>query len=169
MARKLAFRPTLPDTKRANDGGQRHWSAMSGKPIPDGVLNNVPARKTRAPSQPSLLPTEAEVQKAIITYLCANPKVCLVERHNSGAVTDGNYYVQFHHIYGSMGKRVRKADICGLLRDGRMFAIEVKRPPFTGPRNEREVEQGNYLELVRSCGGIGIFAVSVDDVRKFLT
>ncbi len=59
-------------------------------------------------------------------------------------------------------------DFWGILRDGRMLAIEAKAPGFREPRTEREFKQAAFLALVRNAGGIGIFATSADDVANVL-
>lgn len=72
-------------------------------------------------------------------------------------------------VNSAPGRRGRKAnskyssvgvsDVCGLLRSGKFFAIEVK-----AGKNPPSPEQLDFLERVRLSGGIGIVAYSVDDV-----
>lgn len=118
----------------------------------------------------STVPTEAETQRAIIAYLCAHPKVTLVIRFNSGAVQSDKYYVEFSHIYsrGFKGEKMRLPDIYAMLRNGRTLWVEVKREGWSVPRDDREIEQRNFLHHVAACNGIGIFATSIDDVAAVL-
>ena len=54
MRPKRPVRMSYRDILRRNDASERFLSAMSGKPIPEGVLSNVPPAKPRArkPSSP---------------------------------------------------------------------------------------------------------------------
>lgn len=118
-------------------------------------------------------PLESDIQKAIITYLLKHPKIGLVERINSGAASGedahGNRtFVRFHKIYAH---NMRKVDIECTLKGphgGKRLVIEVKRPPWTKPRDEREREQENYINHVYSLGGYGLFACSLEQVIDYL-
>ncbi len=61
---KLSFKDQL----RQNDKSQRHYAALTGKPVPAEWLNNVPDAKPRAPRQPSLIPLEHDEQKALCAW-----------------------------------------------------------------------------------------------------
>lgn len=92
-------------------------------------------------------------------------------RQNSGAASyeakSGKYApVHFYRILTS--QPVTITDFWGILRDGRMLAIEAKAPGWKEPRTDREFKQAAFLMLVRNCGGIGIFATSADDVANAL-
>lgn len=176
MSRNFRFKPSLQDTKRASLAAMELMSHDGMSPAGREHLNRLRAetmpKQARGPRKPSTVPTEAETQRAIIAYLCVHPKIALVERHNSGAVHDAQkgYYIEFHHLYsrGFNGEKMRKPDICGMLKDGRYYAIEVKREGWTKPTDLREREQAAYLAHVRACGGIGIFACCVADVEVVL-
>ena len=175
--KKLRFKPSFQDQRRANKAALDFYAAASGRETPkeQAALHADVRDKVSRPRKArttGLLATEAEVQRAIIGYLCGHPRVALVERHNSGAVHDAQkgYYIEFHHLYsrGFKGEKMRKPDICGMLRDGRYYAIEVKRQGWRKPSDQREIEQENYLLHVRACGGIALFATCVDDVGAVL-
>jgi hypothetical protein len=161
------------DTLRANDAAQRMYANLAGKPVKEEWLNNVPLSKKRtAPvHRDGRRPLEKDIQKDIISMLRVHPKVALVEAHNSGAayMTGRNgeeFPMWFNHIYM---KGLRMPDVHATLKGGaRRFVIECKRPPFKGPRDEREREQAAYLKVINEAGGIGIFATSVDDVLNVL-
>lgn len=163
---KPKFKPSLPDTIRANNKAMDYYSLMSGKPTPDGAMREVKDKIKRGPRKMSAKPLESEPQRHIIKFLCANPMVAIVERTNSGAIQTDKYFVRFHILYSRdhKGRKMRKSDVCGMLTDGRYFAIEVKRQGWTKPKDQREQEQMNYVEYVRHCGGIGIIATCLDDV-----
>jgi hypothetical protein len=126
-------------------------------------------RTTKAP-----VPLESEIQKQIIDGLRMHPMVGLVERQNSGTAveqnTDGsNRYIKFSTVYPvADAGDMRAVDLSVTLKDGRRFAIEVKRGDWRGPTTQREAEQENYLRHIERCGGFGMFAVSWDDVARKL-
>lgn len=61
-------------------------------------------------------------------------------------------------------------DIIGLV-DGRLFAIEVKRPYIKGVQAagvETSIQVRTLTAIVRA-GGLAFFAYSVDDVKRYFT
>lgn len=166
MARKrLGFKKSLSDTLRGNDAAMRFYC---GGDAPAEVLNNLPPKRERA--APRKL--EAPVVAAISELLAVHPKVLLAVRQNSGQASyeakSGKYApVAFYRIL-THGGTVTITDFWGILRDGRLLAVEAKAPPFSAPRNDREVRQANFLALVRNCGGVALFATSADDVAEAL-
>ena len=145
------------------------YADLAGKPRMDIPVPSAP--KTRAFSKPSGVPLESEVQAAIIDGLRHHPMVGLVERVNSGAAmeyaSDGSKrIIQFVVIYAH---GLASPDVhCTLKPSGRRFVIEVKRPGWKGPRDQRELRQEAYIERVRACGGYGMFATSWDQVAAEL-
>lgn len=175
MPRPLKFRPSLPDTKRANDAAHKMYAALSGRDTPDNVMNNVPARKTRAPSQPKQTKSEADVLRECVHMLVRHDAVELVIRANSGMA--GN--VEFNHLYLPVRYRaqwpantpeVLIPDLIVLLTDGRLMAIECKEESWRRSFGEsvkavREAGQSRFLMHVQRCGGVATFATCVEDVR----
>lgn len=108
---------------------------------------------------------EADVQKTVIELLERHPKVAWVGRFNSG---------KFAKSYGGK-KRIINAnnvtgcsDVLGQLKDGRLLAMEVKKPGWKTPTDEREKAQAEFLALVDRNGGVSGFVRSVDDVLQIL-
>jgi penicillin-binding protein-related factor A (putative recombinase) len=69
---------------------------------------------------------------------------------------------------GPMSQPKGVSDILGII-DGRMFAIEMKRPGWTPPKQGTKAwihhkQQSDFLEAIRANGGIAFFAQSVDEV-----
>ena len=168
--RRVKFRPGLRQTLTAN-------AAYLGAMSPDGVLpadlqasleRTMPApKKSRA--APRAL--EAPVVAAISELLAVHPKVLFACRQNSGMASyeakSGKYApVFFYRILTHNTLTI--TDFWGILRDGRMFAIEAKAPGFKRPSGEREFRQAAFLQMVSNCGGIGIFATSADQVAEIL-
>lgn len=70
---------------------------------------------------------------------------------------------------GPMSQPKGVADILGLLPDGRMFAVEVKKPGWSPPSPTTKAyrhysNQRKFINAVNHNGGIGMFAQSVDEV-----
>lgn len=55
------------------------------------------------------------------------------------------------------------SDIIGQLRDGRLFAVEVKQPGEMPTKVQRD-----FIELVIRNGGSACWVVSVEEVAEFL-
>ena len=127
--------------------------------------------QARHKPQPSGKPLEADVVRACTELLAVHPKVLFAVRQNSGAASyeakSGRYApVWFYKVVTR--QPVTITDFWGILRDGRMLAIEAKRPGFREPRNERELRQWAFITLIRHCGGVGGFVTSVDDLERIL-
>ena len=109
-------------------------------------------------------PTEAQVQASILKYLKFHHRVIWSARFNSGAAfeesEDGSSnrrYIRFNTLAGC-------PDILGMLDDGRLIAIEVKRPSWRKPTCDREKTQEAFLDLCREHGAIALFARRIEDV-----
>ena len=103
------------------------------------------------------IPLEKDIQKAIIQFLSAHPKVSIYGRFNSGTAITGDAqgntrYTRFNSIKGF-------PDIHGMLKGGRAVYIEVKRP---GGRVSDE--QQEFIDKVAAHGAVAFIAYSVDDV-----
>ena len=114
----------------------------------------------------SIIPLEQEVQKAILTYLKNHPKVAWAARFNSGSAPligkNGRPRpVKFNNLKGC-------PDIFGQLTNGTLLAIEVKRPGWIKPKDDREFDQLTFLETVCANRGLGFFATSVAQVESRL-
>ena len=115
----------------------------------------------------ALEPSEADVQASIRQLLAVHPRVAWHGRINSGKAwlpsgKVGKFRpVQFHDVPGM-------SDLLGQLVDGRLLAIEVKRPSWRQPTDERERLQQAFLTRVCDAGGLGFFARSLEDVLVML-
>lgn len=117
-------------------------------------------------------PLEQDVIRAIKALLAVHPRVLFACRQNSGAASyeakSGRYApVKFYEIVKAP-ERVTVPDFWGLLRDGRMFACEAKRPGWTKPTDDREYKQAEFLAMVRNCGGVALFATDAEQVAEAL-
>jgi len=156
----------LRETLRENQKGLDMWAKMYGKEqtVHIGVK---PKREIKNHSDKHEL--EASVISEISKLLAHHPKVLFACRSNSGAAymmgRDGKEMpVTFNRIIRSP-VAMRISDFWGILKDGRPFSIECKRRSWTKPTDQREHEQAAFLQMVRDCGGIGIFATCAEDVK----
>ena len=172
--RRLTFRPSLAQTKRAVQRTMDLYAHCSDKPRFDVVAPAV--RPARQPAQsPKLRPQadEGEVKKAVLQYLRLCPQVVSAYLINGGTAYDANGQpVPFYRPV--KGPRVLP-DIIGHLVGGRPYAIELKREGWkmAGPDAVydgavRERAQLEYIEFIRSRGGVAGFARSVDEARAII-
>ena len=190
--RRMKFKPKLRDTMLANARALEFWagaappekakaaeefvaSALAAiPPAPKrratGVdIDSIHGTKRAAPRQ-----LEAPVVKAIGELLAVHHRVLFAVRQNTGQASfeaaSGRYQpIQFYRKL-THGKEVTITDFWGILKDGRMLAVEAKRPGWSMPGSptDTEMAQANFLALVRNVGGIGIFATSADEVAAAL-
>lgn len=105
-------------------------------------------------------PSEAAVLSAVMIRLQYDRKVAWARRMNSGAYSVGDAQSRRFVRFGFPGC----SDILGQLRDGRLLAIEVKRPS-----GRSTSAQDAFLALVRANGGISGIVRSVDDLEALLS
>ncbi len=101
---------------------------------------------------------ETDIQSAILDFLSYNK--IFAWRNNNTPVYDPT-----RKAFRAMPKGSIKgvADILGILSDGRMLAIEVKRPKCYASKVQKE-----FLTNINNNEGVGFVAKSVDDVRNVL-
>lgn len=138
-----------------------YMSTASVQPplIDQASLSASPQPKRRRPGtvrRPAI--PERDIQKAILQALSLLPIVARIERIN----------VMAGRLIGKDGKPSRfmrscrrgRVDLDGFTRDGRVIAIEVKRPQT---RTNLTIEQTEYLDAVRAAGGVAGVATSVEE------
>lgn len=96
--------------------------------------------------------SEQEIQKAIIDYLKIKRYVVFKHR-NVGIRKPNGSYIPL--AFGEKGI----SDVIACSPTGTFTAVEVKRPG-----GKASPDQLTFLEEVRSRGGVGILAFSIDDV-----
>lgn len=160
MRGRKTLREIYADTNKAD----AFYAAMHGVQPQNQAVIRAP-RKRAAPGADGM-PLERDVQKAVLGYLQLCRSVAFALRVNSGTFVergaDGKErYIQANRLIKIKGRVV---DVIGQLVNGQFFAVEVKRPGWTHPTNQREIEQKEFIDAVEANGGIGLFATSVDDV-----
>ena len=167
-------RKPLRETLAENSKAMEQLAKLSGRETPQGykalTSHELKPKRERAAPKPTGVPLEADVSKAVSQYLAMHPKVKFAVRQNSGAATmtgkgGAQIPIWFYRFAARKGVEMRITDYWGLMTDGRMFAIEVKRPGWSKPTDQREREQANFIEVV----GLGGFVTCVDDVERILT
>lgn len=144
---------------------RRAWSDYMAAPSVQPPLITAdalqkPAVKQRKTSgfakKPSLL--ERDIQKLILNALSMHPMVARIERIN----------VMAGRLVGKDGRFSRfmrscqpgRVDLDGFTKDGRVIAIEVKRPQT---RNNVTIGQTDYINAVRAAGGLAGVATCVEE------
>ena len=96
--------------------------------------------------------SEADTKRAIIQYLKIRGHLVIPYRI-AGIKTATKGWIP--------APRTVIADLLGLTKDGKFFAIECK-----SNIGRITPEQNKFLESVRSCGCVAIVARSIEDVRE---
>lgn len=170
--RRPTFRPSLAQTKRANQRAMDLYASCSDRPRFD-----VGARPARQPAQsPRPKPpgaAESDVKTAVLQYLKLSPLTAEVVLVNGGtAYNESGAPVQFYRVVKGPPVVV---DVIGHLKDGTPFAIELKREGWkpAGPDAVhggavRERAQRAYIEHIVGLGGVGGFVRSVEEARQII-
>ena len=146
-------RKTLRDTLLENQAALSMYATIAGKDLPPQVVKIPDAPKKRAPrTEPRKHLLEKDVQKQILMLLKKHPKIHWVARFNSGTFVDGDRYITSNSQRGM-------SDIMGMLKGGRLLAIEVKSA--TG---RIQPHQQEFLDALSAGGGLAFVARSVEDV-----
>ena len=130
----------------------------------DATVSEKEQPKRRRPGsvkKPSVL--ERDILRQIIEGLALHPLVARIERIN----------VMAGRLYGKDGKPSRfmrscrkgRVDLDGFTVDGRVIAIEVKRP---STRNDLSNEQRDYLDQVRRAGGLSGVATCYEEAAAIV-
>lgn len=126
------------------------------------------------PSKPRAAPRSLEgpVLAACSELLQAHPKVLFAIRQNSGAASyensSGRYAPLWFYRWVKSPEPITLPDLWGMLYTGRMYFLEVKRPGWTKPSDDRERRQAVFLEIVRQRGAIGEFVTDAERLNALL-
>lgn len=144
-------------------GSRKGWtdymttSAIQPPLVPADAIPDQPKRRRPGTVKRHIV-REIDIQRSILKALSLHPLVARIERIN----------VMAGRLIGRDGKPSRfmrscrrgRVDLDGFMTDGRIIAIEVKRP---ATRNTVTEEQRAYLDQVAAAGGVAGVACSVED------
>ena len=172
--RSMKFKKSFKQTVADNEQAIRNLCVAAGKPIPAEFAAkpaaSVAAPKPRKPataSDPHEL--EASVQREVFSVLAKHPAVLFAVRQNSGAAMSGNVPIWFYRWARRNGVEMTLTDFWGMLRDGRMFCMECKKRSWKKVTGTRELQQSNFIDVVRSAGGVGGFVTCAEDAIALLS
>lgn len=126
----------------------REW--LGEEPLPPKAH-----RINRTADDKPAMPLEKHVLAGALKALSRDPRVALVERTQSGLFQEGNRFIRV----GSRGK----LDITGMLKGGRYFEIEAKRPG-----EKPDERQALRIAFVRQHGGIAGYFTSAAEALALL-
>lgn len=145
------------DQLRQNDNWQKFYAAAAD--VAPVLLNNVPPKRDRirrpVDGKPSV-PLEKTVLADALQALRNDPRVCVVDRRQSGVFQEGERWIRV----GTRGV----LDISGMLRGGKYFELEAKRPG-----EKPDERQQARIELVKKGGGISGYFWSVETALALLS
>ena len=101
---------------------------------------------------------ESSLQHQILTCLKKDPLVAWVYTTSAGVAKGVHGGRPFRIGFNGL------SDIIGQLKDGRLLAIEVKKPG-----GKLKEEQAEFIEKVNKNNGVGFMATSVDEVTQIIT
>ena len=129
------------------ESGKQPFSGTNGVwPVSADMFGVEDATAQRTNDRP-----EAAALVEVLKALRHHPAIAWAERQNTGAAQVGGRFVRF----GWRGC----SDVIGMLKDGRLLAVEVK-----APSGKLRAEQAEFLSLVRRFGGVAFMARSCRDV-----
>lgn len=182
MARNVRFKPGLREQQRQSIAAQKYYAMFAPLEKMSTAAEEIqrqealikPKRERAAPRK-----LEAPVVAAISELLAVHPRVIWAARFNSGAASydagSGKYAPVWFHKFLRSPEKMRMPDFFGLCATEHNpfilptpIAIEAKAPGWTKPRDDREREQAAFLQMIRDCGGIGIFATGAEQVAEAL-
>lgn len=102
---------------------------------------------------------EADVLRACLEYLSLRMDLGYFWRNNTMGVYDPTKGI--YRKPNGVGMINGVADILGILKGGRFFACEVKRPG-----GKLRPEQDLFLKEIESRGGVALVTRSVDELEK---
>lgn len=154
---RLSKRELFAQNQKAMDS----YALIMGKPtVSLGAIPDAPKPRAKKPQEKVVI-LEKEVQKAIMDMLKVHPKVVFRARFNRGVMQSSyngkDSFTQFNSQKGF-------SDIHGMLRGGKSFYLEVKRPSggVVSP------DQKQFLDMIVAGGGIAGVVRSVDDALELL-
>lgn len=172
----MTRKKSLQDQMEAYAGAMRGLCALGGKPMPPELEAPVrvvkPARAAPTKSDPKTL--EASVMLELADIYASHPNILFAVRQTSGGTKIGNHHVKFWRWMRRNGVEMTITDTWGMLQDGRMFAIEAKRPGWKGvgtgdsEQAVKERRQQNFINVVKVGGGVGGFVTSGEQALAIL-
>jgi hypothetical protein len=152
---RLTLRERLESAQRGNN----FYAVMTGKPkVESKLLAALPPKRDRVKRPVDgrpVLPYEKEILADALKALRDDPRVAFADRRQSGVFQDGERYIRV----GTRGV----LDISGMLRGGRYFELEAKRPGEKPGDDQRR-----RIESVQAGGGISGFFTSAAEALALL-
>jgi len=142
----------LPDDPRAaanKERFERHEALVPAAPKARALRRPVDGRP--------VVPLEKDIQRAVLQFLRVHPKVAAVWRTNSGTFTEQNRDGSMRYI--SANTMPGMSDVCGVLKGGRAFFFEIKRPGA-----KATTLQLQFLQRMHDAGALALVVYSIDSL-----
>ncbi len=154
--KKPRGRQTRREQISANNAWQRFYASAADKaPVVQVPLPPKREKVVRPVDGKPALPLEREILSAVLKALRSDPRVGFVWRQTSGTFQDGNRFIST----GPSGM----PDLLGVLKGGKFFAIEVKRPG-----REPSPLQHERIALFKTYGAVAGYCWSVESALSLL-
>ena len=177
MARKpIRFKEPLGVVQRRNRaymqfmaGDDPEKQAKVEQLFPEANLKPLPVPRGPRVDHADL---EKHVLAAVGDLLAVHPRVAFAIRQNAGAASyeaaTGKFAPVWFHQWVRSPEPMKMSDYMGATVDGRIIAIECKKPSWTKPTDDRERKQAAFLALVVKIGGIAGFVTDVEQADALL-
>ena len=103
--------------------------------------------------------SETDIQSLMLEALTCHPAVAWIRRYNSATIPTarGGKFRRIQCHRAIKGVEYKQLDLMGQMRDGRLLAIEAKRPG-----EKPDDEQQKEINYINDNGGIAFWADSVE-------
>lgn len=168
--RKFAPRKSLKDQVKANQAAMRAMSPTGTAPPLPASLEYLGKAKRVITHRSEKEELEGSVLKEVGEIILLSPKVALAWRQNGGAAQapDGVFRIWFYRWIKRPVKEMVLVDFVGMLKDGRMLAIECKRRDWKYTGTDREKAQMAFIVTVQANGGRGGFVTNAEQALEIL-
>ena len=166
---RLRFASSHRDKLLAANASNSFYASMAGEKLAPELTNDIKPKRAYTKREDD--DQESLVIQAVSDLLKAHPDVCFAVRQNTGAVQSGDARYWFYRILRApvANYDITLTDFWGLQYSGLPFALECKRPSWSGiARTDREVKQEQFIQFIQTLGGRAGFATSVVEARAIL-
>ena len=109
-----------------------------------------------------LVVAETPLQREMLEYLDAYPKIAWMRRYNSGEFRT-RWGARIRAVRAPKGRKFKQLDMMGMVINGLLIAVEAKSK---GEKPSHEQQQA--IDEINHAGGIAFWADSMDSLKKQL-
>jgi hypothetical protein len=157
---------SLRDTIAENQRAMNMWASAHGKEqtVDFGVKEKRTYSRKMADED-----REDDVVREVGQLLAVHPKILFAWRQNSGsAESKSGAPVVFYRFLKGDPSEITLPDFLGVLKDGRLLALEAKNRLWTAPKKPHEKKQLHFILQVKYAGGVSGFCTSAAQAQRII-